>query len=55
MSGPKLLRFGSKGILKILWKMMALFINQLIYYKGVCTTAPATPGLLKIYQKELLQ
>jgi hypothetical protein len=23
-------------------------INQLINYKGVCRTAPATPGLLKV-------
>ena len=31
------------------------WINELINYKGVCRTAPATPGLLKIYQGPMVK
>ena len=44
ISGPYLLRFAIYDILKIWRKRIA----QLIDYKGVYRTAPATPGLLTI-------
>ena len=44
-----LLRFVIYDILKIWRKMLTQWLNELINYEGVCRTAPATPGLLKLF------
>ena len=46
ISGPQLIRFGSEGILKIWRKRLTQLVDELMNHKGVCRTAPATPGLL---------
>ena len=46
-SVPQLLWFGIDGGLKIWRKRVTLSLSLLINDKGVCRTAPATPGLLK--------
>ena len=38
--------FLSEGVLKIWRKKMSELINKVINDKGVCRTAPTTPGLL---------
>ena len=46
ISAPQLLRFGIDSVLKILNKR----ITQLMNHEGVYRTAPATPGLLIIWE-----
>ena len=46
---------GSEGVLMILRKRMTNWINQLMNYKGVCRTALAEPGLLKIIITDILE
>ena len=46
-SASQLLRSGNQGILKIFPQRMSELLNGLVCDKGVCRTAPATPGLLK--------
>ena len=36
-------------VCRYLNKRLTYLINQLIYYEGVCRTAPGTPGLLTIF------
>ena len=45
MLAPELLQLGCGGVLKI-FEQKDDKLNQLMNYKGVCKTAPATPGLL---------
>ena len=42
------------SVLKILNERVTYSVNQWINYKGVCSTAPATPGLLNIINYVLL-
>ena len=49
---PKLFRFEIDSILKIFSQRVSQLINQSMNYKGVCGTAPATPGLLNIFRAQ---
>ena len=49
ISAPLLLQFGKDTVLKIGRKGITELMNESVNDKGVCRTAPATPGLLIIY------
>ena len=49
ISYPYFLRFGSEGVLKIFPQRMTDSLTDSGNDKGVCRTAPPTPGLLNIY------
>ena len=52
VSALQLLRFGSKDVWKLfsqrITESFTKIIKELFNDKGVCRTAPATPGLLKL-------
>ena len=52
LSTLALLRFGIYDVVDIWRKRHADSLNELITYRAVCRTAPATPGLLKISQSK---
>ena len=49
ISAPQLLWFGIDSALKIFPQTMSELMNESINREAVYRTAPATPGLLKIY------
>ena len=45
---PSLFGFGSENVSKVLSELMTQSVSWFINYKGVCKTAPATPGLFNM-------